>query len=82
MSEERIVPCTGCFLCTISVLILIGGGIMYGVCRDADINGKCGGNIEIAESGYIMMIVGGSLVAFDIVLLICCFCIMGIMTLN
>ena len=55
------------------VLLLITGGVMYGVCKDADTNGKCGGNVEIAEAGYIMMIVCGSLLAAQC--LVCLLCV-------
>ena len=55
------------------VLLLIAGGVMYGVCKGADTNGKCGGNVEIVEAGYIMMIVCGSLLAAQC--LVCLLCV-------
>ena len=41
---------------SLPALLLIAGGIMYGVCKDEE--GSCE---KIAEAGEIMMIVGGSL---------------------
>jgi hypothetical protein len=55
----------------LSLILLIAGGIIYGVCKDASVNGSCGGNQEISDVGFIMMIVGGSIVAF--IIFICFF---------
>jgi hypothetical protein len=59
----------------LSLILLIAGGIMYGVCKDASVNGSCGGNQEISDVGFIMMIVGGSMLGLSIFI---CFCFMGV----
>lgn len=61
-----------------SVVLLISGGIMYGVCKDDE---RCGGNPSIAHAGYIMMIVGGALMGLS--LLLCfCFCCIGVFCIS
>ena len=59
----------------IALILLIGGGIMYGVCKDAELNGKCGGHQEIADAGFGMLIAGASIfgliVALFVMLCIC-----------
>jgi len=57
----------------LSLILLITGGIMYGVCKDASVNGSCGGNQEISDAGFIMMIIGGSMLGLSIFI---CFCLM------
>lgn len=58
----------------LGTLLLLVGGIMYGICKDAGTNGTCGGNTNIAEVGYILLFVGVGLYAAAILILIivCC----------
>lgn len=55
--------------------MIIAGLIMYLVCNDAEARGKCNGNQEIADAGYIMMMIGISiqgLLCFLFCCLACC----------
>lgn len=77
-SEEGAVAIGGGGRCCwfISFLLFVSGLVMYLVCKDAEINGDCGGNQEIAEAGFIMLIVGSSLMGLSIALCVL-FCICG-----
>lgn len=65
--------CGGC----ISFILLVGGGIMYGVCKDASIDGSCGGKTEIADAGLIMLFIGAGLMGLTI-LCCCCCCLIAL----
>ena len=56
-------------LAPVAFLLLIAGGVMFGVCKDP---GDCNNNQTIAEAGKIMMIVGGSLYGLALVIVCCC----------
>jgi hypothetical protein len=73
-NDDKFVTKKMIFTC-LSLIPLIVGGIMYGVCKDASVNGSCGGNQEISDAGFIMMIVGGSMLGLSIFI---CFCFMGV----
>lgn len=76
MSETKVEATSGGCCGCISFILLLAGGIMYGVCQDAIERNVCGGNQEIADAGFIMMIVGGSLMGF-VVMILLCFCCIG-----
>ena len=73
MSESGVASSASSGCCGfLSLILLVAGGVMYGVCQNASVNGNCGGNQEIPDAGLIMMYVGGAMLGVSI-LLCCCF---------
>lgn len=60
--------CCGSLAC----LLLIAGGIMFGICADAVESGVCGGHEEYKNAGVIMMAVGGGLLGLECLV---CWCL-------
>jgi len=50
-------------------VLLVSGGIMYGVCKNAISQGTCSGNGDIATAGIAMMFVG------SVVFCVACCCV-------
>lgn len=63
-------------------LLLLIGGIMYGVCKNAATMGTCGGNVDIANVGFILMMVGVGICALAILILIVLCCLSAIFLSN
>lgn len=65
--------CCGC----IGFLLLLTGGIMYGLCLNAVERNVCDQNEQYEQVGFILMMVGAGIEGLSVLICLCMCCIGG-----